>query len=190
MLRVKLHWKELLLLLLTVVVLIVGMTPMLALQDTFPLVAAFIAGSVAFSVQGSIAQRHEREDTLRLRQHREDDYELVIEHLIASFTGGKLDVEREAKVRRQVVLWGSKDFMERYADWRQAISRYSGRGSVPISPEDKADLQEALGRVCVAARQDLKIETRDNPTSHDIARIASILFDDYKADSLPVEEDA
>lgn len=72
--------------------------------------------------------------------------------------------------------------MQSYADWKKSILGLGG-GEVAIPDGRRPTIQEALGRVCVAARKDLGVETRDDPTYEDFSGLAEILFDDYKGRS-------
>ncbi|GFZ85186.1 hypothetical protein [Nesterenkonia alkaliphila] len=145
------------------------------------IVAASIAGAV--SSQGVISwkeqrtrdrERSDRELAAKLREQREEDYEAVIRHLQESFLGSF--TEHEATVRRRIAVWASADFMERYLYWRDNIKDLTGQGSVPVPVDRRDEILVSLGQLCLAARKDLRIETRVTPTAHDIARV---LFDDY-----------
>jgi hypothetical protein len=146
----------------------------LAVTDAAPFFAAVIAGLVALSINETVRQRRARELEAKLREQREQAYSDVIGHLLQSFTGGPTAPEFE--IRSKIALWASADFLKQYVGWKESIGDLAGRGPVRVPPEKKQSIQENLGRVCVAARKDLSIESRDTPS---FADIASMLFDDY-----------
>lgn len=151
----------------------VGLVPW---ESLTVLVSALVAGLVALSINETVRQRRAREAETQLRERRERDYELIVVHLLAAFKGGS--PFSEVEVRSKISLWASNDFMQSYADWKKSI-RGLGSGEVTIPDDRRSTIQEALGRVCVAARNDLGVETRDDPTYEDFSGLAMILFDDY-----------
>lgn len=119
------------------------------------------------------ARRHEREFQARLRMQREDAYNEVLGHLFSSLSGGRPE-KSEFYIRNKIVMWGSKDFLEAYMEWRQAIAGLSGRGLVAIPIDKKPGIERALARVAMAARSDLGVGTRHEPM---LDYVINVLFD-------------
>lgn len=171
-------WRYLTLLGGALCVVLLGAIQVIDINDWSVVFGAAIAGFVALSINETVKERRKSESENKLRERREQDYELIVKHLLSSFGGQERSSEVE--VRSRIVLWASNDFMQSYGAWKEALEGLSGRGLVSIPVHRKQEIQDALGRVCVAARTDLGVETRDDPTFEDFSGLAMILFDDYE----------
>lgn len=145
------------------------------LTNLAPLLAAIFAGIIALSINETVSERRKADLDVTLRDQREATYQKLIKHLLQSFTGGSSLTESE--VRQLISLWGSDDFLKAYQEWRDAIRGLSGSGGpVTIPPDRRAPMQEAIANVVLAARKDLAIDARKQPS---IQQLAGLLFDDY-----------
>lgn len=149
------------------------------LASLAPLLAAIFAGIIALSINETVSERRKADLDAKLRDQREATYQELISHLLQSFTGGSHLTEWE--VRPLISVWGSDDFLNAYQEWRDAIHGLSGSGGpVSIPPNRRAAMQEAIANVVLAARKDLAIDPRKQPS---LQQLAGLLFDDYDSRS-------
>lgn len=168
---IRQSWRQIVLIIGLSVALALGAIGLLDFSDIVPTVAALVAGIVAFSINETVQERRRREDENKLRKEREETYLLLVSHLLQSFTGGPKTPEEV--VRRNISVWGSKELLQSYSEWRAAIRpALVSDGRIP--PDLRPTIQQSLAKVIIAVRSDLNLDLPE------VDEVAAIVFDDYR----------
>lgn len=104
------------------------------------MLAASIAGLVALRLNETVEARRLRE----LRERRQEPYEALVVQLMGSFTAANAD---ESKRRARVAVWGSPELIRLLTEWNTLVTPLADRGPVPIPPELRFKLMQAVAAV-------------------------------------------
>jgi hypothetical protein len=134
------------------------------------MLAASIAGLVALRLNETVEARRLRE----LRERRQEPYEALVVQLMGSFTAANAD---ESKRRARVAVWGSPELIRLLTEWNTLVTPLADRGPVPIPPELRFKLMQAVAAVALEVRKDT---TNDSSTDAlDVDSLAAMFFNDF-----------
>lgn len=141
------------------------------------IVASCVAGLIALTVSETVTQRRAREVETVLRNHREQVYEGLIQHMVGIFSGSS-PAGRESEVRAAAAVWANGEVIDKLAAWNNRTAEIMKKSGGAVSLAERPQLQEQLAELVVAVRADLADlqSARGEPSKE---RIARMIFNDY-----------
>lgn len=141
------------------------------------IVASCVAGLIALAVSETVTQRRARDVETALRNHREQVYEGLIQHMVGIFSG-KNPAGREGEVRAVAAVWANGEVIDKLADWNKRTGEIMAKTGGNVPSGEKSQLQEQLAELVLAVRTDLAElqSARGEPSKE---RIARMIFNDY-----------